>query len=49
MDSPEMVKEMVYNLLKKKAEKQVTQVLDGEESPQHSPPSKNDIDQFWWF
>ena len=49
MDSPDSVKEIVYNLLKKKAEKQVTQVLDGQESPQSSPPSKNSIDQFWWF
>jgi DNA-binding NarL/FixJ family response regulator len=49
MDSPDNVKEIVYNLLKKKAEKQVAQVLDGQESPQSSPPSKNSIDQFWWF
>ena len=49
MDSPDSVKEIVYNLLKKKAEKQVAQALDGLESPQSSPPSKNSIDQFWWF
>ena len=49
MDSPDNVKEIVYNLLKKKAEKQVTQVLDGQESPHSGPPSKNSIDQFWWF
>jgi DNA-binding response OmpR family regulator len=48
MDSPEMVKEMVYNLLKKKAETQVAQALDGQESAQSSPPSKTAIDQFWW-
>jgi DNA-binding response OmpR family regulator len=49
MDSPEMVKEMVYNLLKKKAEKQIAQVLDGEESHRSNPPPKNSMDQFWWF
>jgi response regulator RpfG family c-di-GMP phosphodiesterase len=49
MDSPDMVKERVYDLLKKKAEKQVAQELDGQESAPAAPPAKTSIDQFWWF
>jgi DNA-binding response OmpR family regulator len=48
MDSPEIVKEMVYDLLKKKAEKEVSQGLDGQKSSESAPPQKNSIDQFWW-
>jgi DNA-binding response OmpR family regulator len=49
MDSPDNVKEIVYNLLKKKAEKNVTRALDGEETREAKAPPKTTIDQFWWY
>jgi two-component system, OmpR family, phosphate regulon response regulator PhoB len=49
MDSPESVKEIVYSLLKKKAEKNVTRALDGREVREADPPAKTNIDQFWWY
>ncbi len=49
MDSPENVKEIVYNLLKKKAEKTVAKVLDGQEPREAEPPAKTTMDQFWWY
>jgi DNA-binding response OmpR family regulator len=48
MDTPETVKEIVYNLLKKKAEKNVTRALDGQEAREGDPPPKTTLDQFWW-
>lgn len=49
MDSPDSVKEIVYSLLKKKAEKNVARVLDGQEVREADPPAKTNIDQFWWY
>ena len=49
MDSPENVKEIVYNLLKKKAEKNVAAALDGQEVREADAPPKTAMDQFWWY
>lgn len=49
MDSPELIRETVYGLLKKKSEKAVVQTLE-KTNPLTGEPELNEIDKhFFWF
>lgn len=51
MDSPEVIRETIYKLLKAKEEKRVRQFLEGEKQKGQEPQSPEDpgLDRFFWY
>jgi DNA-binding response OmpR family regulator len=48
MDSPELIKEMVYKLLKKRMEEKMSQKIEGKAAEE--PVAVDEIDRhFWWY
>lgn len=49
MDSPEMVKEVVYKLLKERQEKIIARKIDGQLPPEDNQKVEEIDRLFWWF
>jgi len=49
MDSPEMIKEMVYKLLKERQEKIVARSVNGQLPPEDNKQVEEIDRLFWWF